>query len=165
MSERPDHDGMARAQRYVIPVLVVAFVVSIVHYVDNTVNYADYPKADPGSALSSVEPSQWLVGAGWFIFTAFGVLGLYLWMRGRLVPAAVSLALYSGSGLVGFAHYAVPGATDMVWWRQVHVVADIVCGLLIFGFALWSVIALRPSPPDGDEVRPGVGAGNVADFG
>jgi hypothetical protein len=31
----------------------------------------------------------------------------------------------------------------MVWWRQVHVIADIICGLLLFAFALWSVVALR----------------------
>jgi hypothetical protein len=121
--------------------LVVAFVVSVVHYIDNTVNYADYPQAEPGSRLPN--PSQSLVAAGWFIFTAFGVLGLWLFVRGRITAAAVAIAVYSGSGLVGFGHYAVPGATDMVWWRQAHVIADIICGLLLFAFALWSVVALR----------------------
>jgi hypothetical protein len=144
---------MRQAERFLFPVFAVAVVVSIVHYVDNTVNYADYPQADPGTTLASVSPSQTLVGAGWFVFTAFGVLGLWLWRRGRLVPAAVAIALYSGSGLVGFAHYAVPGATDMVWWRQVHVVADIVCGVLLFGFALWAVVRLRPSRASRDTAR------------
>lgn len=144
---------MTGGRRFLFPVLAVAFAVSIVHYVDNTVNYDDYPQADPGTTLAAATPSQLLVGAGWFIFTAFGVLGLWLWLRGRLVPAAVSIALYSGSGLVGFAHYAVPGATDMVWWRQAHVIADIVCGVLLFGFALWAVVALRPSRASRDTAR------------
>ncbi len=39
---------------------------------------------------------------------------------------------------MGFAHYAVPGATDMVWWRQTHVVVDILLGLAILAFALWA---------------------------
>jgi hypothetical protein len=121
----------------------VAFVVSVVHYVDNTVNYADYPQAEPGSALPN--PPDWVVGAAWFVFTAFGVLGLWLWLRGRVAPAAVAIAAYSGSGLVGIAHYLVPGATDMVWWRQAHVIADITCGVLLFAFSLWAVVALRPS--------------------
>ncbi len=129
------------AQRLLVVLLSVAFAVSVVHYIDNTVNYADYPQAEPGSALPN--PSQALVGAGWFIFTAFGVLGLWLFVRGRVMAAAIAIAVYSGSGLVGFGHYAVPGATDMVWWRQTHVIADIICGLLLFAFALWSAVALR----------------------
>jgi hypothetical protein len=134
----------ARRQDALRPLLVlmsVAFVVSVVHYIDNTVNYADYPQAEPGSRLPN--PSQTLVAAGWFIFTAFGVLGLWLFVRGRITAAAIAIAVYSGSGLVGFGHYAVPGALDMVWWRQTHVIADIICGLLLFAFALWSLVALR----------------------
>ena len=133
-----------RRQEVLRPLLVlmsVAFVVSVVHYIDNTVNYADYPQAEPGSRLPN--PSQTLVAAGWFIFTAFGLLGLWLFVRGRITAASLTIAVYSGSGLVGFGHYAVPGATDMVWWRQTHVIADIICGLLLFAFALWSVVALR----------------------
>jgi hypothetical protein len=134
----------ARRQDVLRPLLVlmsVAFVVSVVHYIDNTVNYADYPRAQPGSPLPN--PPAWVIGGAWFAFTAFGALGLWLFVRGRIRAAAIAIAVYSGSGLVGFGHYAVPGATDMVWWRQVHVIADIVCGLLLFAFALWSVVALR----------------------
>lgn len=127
--------------RPLVVLMSVAFVVSVVHYIDNTVNYADFPQVQPGSRLPN--PSQTLVAAGWFIFTAFGVLGLWLFVRGRITAAAIAIAVYSGSGLVGFGHYAVPGATDMVWWRQTHVIADIICGLLLFAFALWSAVALR----------------------
>ena len=127
--------------RPLLVVMSVAFVVSVVHYIDNTVNYADYPQVEPGSALPN--PSQAVIGSARFVFTAFGALGLWWFVWGRITAAAVAIAVYSGSGLVGFAHYAVPGATDMVWWRQVHVIADIICGLLLFAFALWSVVALR----------------------
>jgi hypothetical protein len=129
------------ALRPLLVLMTVAFAVSVVHYIDNTVNYADYPQSEPGSVLP--KPSQTVIGSAWFVFTAFGALGLWWFVRGRITAAAVAIAVYSGSGLVGFGHYSVPGATDMVWWRQVHVVADIICGLLLFGFALWSVFALR----------------------
>jgi hypothetical protein len=135
---------VARRQQVLRPLIVlmsVAFVVSVVHYVDNYVNYADYPQVQPGSVLPN--PSAAVIGAGWFVFTAFGAIGLWLFVRGRITAAAVAIAVYSGSGLVGFGHYAVPGATDMIWWRQAHVIADIICGLLLFAFALWSVVALR----------------------
>lgn len=42
--------------------------------------------------------------------------------------------------LVGFGHYAIPGAADMVWWRHTHIVADIICGIAILGFALWAAL-------------------------
>jgi hypothetical protein len=127
--------------RPLLVLMAVAFVVSVVHYIDNTVNYADYPQVEPGSALPN--PSAAVIAGAWFVFTAFGALGLWLFVRGRVMAAAIAIAVYSGSGLVGFGHYAVPGATDMVWWRQVHVIADIICGLLLFAFAVWSVVALR----------------------
>ena len=132
------------ALRPLLLLMSVAFVVSVVHYIDNTVNYDAYPQTEPGSALPN--PSAQGVGGAWFVFTAFGVLGLGWFVRARVTAAAVAIAVYSGSGLVGFAHYAVPGATGMVWWRQTHIVADIICGVLLFGFALWSVVALREKP-------------------
>jgi hypothetical protein len=127
--------------RPLLVLMAVAVAVSVVHYIDNTVNYADYPQVEPGSSLPN--PSQQVVAGAWFFFTAFGALGLWWFVRGRVTAAAIAIAVYSGSGLVGFAHYAVPEATDMVWWRQTHIVADIVCGVLLFAFALWSAVALR----------------------
>ncbi len=131
---------MDRATRTLLALLAVAFVVSVVHYTDNYVNYADYPQ--PGSD-DPPAPSRTLVGLGWFLFTAFGVLGLWLWFRGRTTAAAFALTGYALSGLVGLGHYTVPGATDMVWWRQGHVVLDIACGVAILGFAVWAA-ATRP---------------------
>lgn len=118
--------------RILRPLLAVAIAVSIVHYLDNTINYADYPQATSGP-----NPSRGLVGFAWFFFTAFGIAGFVLLSRGRVTAAAIALAVYSGSGLVGFGHYTVPGATDMPAWRQAHIVADILCGLAMIGFALW----------------------------
>ncbi len=122
-----------RATRLLVGLLAFAFLVSVVHYTDNYVNYDDYPD---GGDLP--QPSATLVAAGWFVFTASGALGLWLWLRGHLTAAAGFLTGYSVSGLIGFGHYAVPGATQMVWWRQLHVVTDICCGLAVFGFAIWA---------------------------
>jgi hypothetical protein len=118
--------------------LAVAVLVSIVHYADNFVNYADYPQPTSGPA-----PSKSLVGASWFAFSAFGAAGLLLYARGRIRAAAACLAVYAGSGLVGIGHYTVPGATDMPWWRQLHVVADITLGVAVFAFAIWSALRDR----------------------
>lgn len=142
-----------RATRVLCWLLGIAAVVSVVHYVDNYVNYADYPTPSPGSSLPA--PSATVVGVSWFVFTAFGVAGLVLWFRRRITLAAIALTAYSVSGLVGFAHYAVPGAFHMVWWRQAHVVADICCGAAILAFAVWSAWhSDELSPPGSRETRP-----------
>jgi hypothetical protein len=112
--------------------LVVAVAVSVIHYVDNVVNYDDYPQPTSGPA-----PSQTLVAISWFGFTAFALGAYFLFARGRVLPAAICLAIYASSGLVGLGHYTVDGATEMVWWRQAHVVADILCGIALLAFAVW----------------------------
>lgn len=126
----------ARATRVLLGLLGLAFVVSVVHYADNYFNYADYPQPGPDDLPA---PSDTVIGAAWFVFTASGLLGLWWWFRGRIVPAAFALVGYSVSGLVGIGHYTVPGATDMPWWRQAHVALDIACGIAIVAFAVWAV--------------------------
>lgn len=135
-----------RGLRTLLVLLGIAVAVSVVHYTDNVVNYADYPQAEDGTVGALV--TRGVVLVGWFVFTAFGMLGLWLFVRGRTVPAAACLTAYAVSGLIGIGHYSVEGATDMVWWRQTHVVVDIICGVLVLGFALWSV-ATSPRRPAG----------------
>jgi len=125
-----------RATKVLLTLLGIAVAVSVVHYVDNYVNYDDYPVPDPGSAIPV--PSATVIAVAWFVFTASGALGVWLWFRRRITAAAVALTGYSVSGLIGFGHYTAPGAFDMVWWRQTHVVVDILCGLAVLGFALWA---------------------------
>jgi hypothetical protein len=114
--------------------LVAAVAVSVVHYADNVANFAEYPAPESGPA-----PSRGVIAGSWFAFTAFALAGYLLLRRGRPIPAAVCLAVYSASGLVGLGHYTVEGATGMPAWRQAHIVADIACGAAVLAFALWLV--------------------------
>jgi hypothetical protein len=120
--------GLVRAVRTLV---ALALAVSVVHYLDNTVNYADFPEPTSGPA-----PSRALVGASWFLFAAAAVAAWRALDRRRFTAAAVLLALFSVSGLVGLGHYTVPGATDMPWWRQAHVVVDIACGVALLAAAV-----------------------------
>lgn len=121
----------ARLTRILTILLAAALVVSVVHYADNTLNYGDYPLA-----ADVPNPSRALVGASWFLFTAAGLAG-YLLFRRRVSNAALALlALYSGSGLVGFGHFAAEGAWDMPLLRLAHIVADIGVGIAILAFVL-----------------------------
>ena len=145
-----------RATRVLLALLAIAVAVSVVHYVDNYVNYDDYPVPGPDSAVPA--PSAALIAIAWFVFTASGAVGVWLWSRRRITAAAVALTGYSVSGLIGFGHYTAPGAWDMVWWRQAHVITDILCGIAVLGFALWAArsanrapepepVSARPTPP------------------
>jgi hypothetical protein len=140
-----------RGWQLLVVVMVIAFVSSVVHYADNTINWAEYPH--PASESSLPDPSDWVVGLSWFGFTAFGILGLWLYARGRITGAAVAIAIYSGSGLVSIGHYLVPGASGMPAWRQALIVVDIVLGAVLFAFALWAAVTLRPSRVSPDTAR------------
>ncbi|MFD1826261.1 MULTISPECIES: hypothetical protein [Mumia] len=121
-----------------------AFVVSVIHYIDNVANYSSYPQ--PGSD-GLPAPSAEVIAASWFVFTLCGVLGVIAFFRHRRAACVVGLAFYSVSGLIGIGHYTVEGATDMVWWRQTHVVVDILVGVALLAFAVW-VAVVRPAPWD-----------------
>jgi O-antigen ligase len=114
-------------------VLFTAVAVSVVHYLDNYFNYADYPQPEDGLA-----PSKPVIGIAWFAFTAFAIAGYRAFAHGRERLAALLLAVYSGSGLVGFGHYSVD-MSGQPWWRHAHIVADIACGIAVLAFCLWSL--------------------------
>ena len=135
-----DNGAMEKATRVLLVLLGVAFVVSVVHYTDNYVNYDDYPQpGDDGLPA----PSKTVVGRPGSSSRRPGSSGCGCGPRPDH-RGCLALTGYSVSGLIGFGHYTVEGATDMVWWRQTHVVVDIVCGIAILGFALWA--ALRATP-------------------
>jgi hypothetical protein len=135
-------DEHRRAVRILTVILAVAVVVSIVHYTDNYVNFHDYPQSNASRSASS--PAGILVA--WFAFTAAGLAGYLLFRRSASNRALTLLAAYSGSGLVGIAHYLVPGATSMPWWRQAHVGFDIACGIAVLAFVMWAARARRHNP-------------------
>ena len=139
-------DAHARATRILTGLLAAAVAVSVVHYADNVLNYDDFP-ADG----SLPDPSKGLVAASWFLFTVAGLAGYVLFRRAPSALALGLLAVYSGSGLVGFGHYTVPGAFDMPAWRQAHIVADILLGIAVFSFVLWAARQRTPAP----RPRPG----------
>jgi len=111
--------------RAVDGVLLTAFLLSVVHYVDNTVRFDDYTAGDPGLITRPTIPIAWIV------FTAFGVWG-YLRLRdGDRTRAAIGLAVYSVSGLVGIFHYTTVPPSDFDWFQNLFVVLDFLAGVAV----------------------------------
>jgi hypothetical protein len=125
-------------------VFFVAVASSVVHYTDNYLAFDKFPDGGPGPAITA--DTIWIA---WIVFTAAGIAGYALYRRGRIVPAAALLAVYSLSGLIGLGHYTAPGMSELAWWRHAHIWVDIACGVAVLAFAVWSVQAAR---------RPGTGA-------
>jgi hypothetical protein len=115
---------------------------SIVHYTDNYLAFERFPQGGPGPDIS--EDAIWIA---WVVFTAFGVAGYVLYRRGDILRGSGLLAAYSVSGLIGLGHYTAPGMSELAWWRYVHIWVDILCGIAVLAFAIWSVRGARRSAP------------------
>lgn len=119
---------------------MAAVLVSIVHYVDNVVRYDDYAPEGAGPITREV------VGASWFLLTGFGVWGYLSYIHGRYRSAAIGLAVYSVSGLVGIVHYREVSPSDFDLLQNTFVSLDIVLGVAILALAC----RLAWRPPTGD---------------
>lgn len=118
-----------------------AVAVSIVHYVDNVVRFEQYDP-DPGLVTAPV------VAVSWLVFTAFGVWGYVQYGRGNRGLAALGLAVYSGSGLIGPLHYTVASPSDFDAFQNLFVALDTLLGVGILAFAVWLAwTSTTPSEP------------------
>lgn len=132
---------LERIGNWLLIAFAIAFLISIVHYVDNTINYSEYPLSP-----ERPDPPQWLVGSSWFLFTGLGIAGVFALRSGLYRRAALLFAGYSGSGLVGALHYSVAGTSEFPWWRHAHIVADFISGVVIVTLAVMLALNARDEP-------------------
>ncbi|MFD2077660.1 hypothetical protein SAMN05421678_112172 [Actinopolymorpha cephalotaxi] len=125
--------GSSGATRWVPAILAVSFVVSVVHYADNTVRFDRYA-LNPDSPVAN---APWSVPLAWVVLTAVGLVGLLAYRAGNWWRAVGAFAVYSVSGLVSAVHYtdAPPSAFDGL--QNTLIVADLVAGVAVVGLALW----------------------------
>lgn len=115
--------------------LGAAVVVSVVHYLDNTLRWDDFVAADPDDVTFSFI-QRWTIPVAWVAFTACAVVGYRAFAQGRRAAAAPWIGAYSGSGLVGVGHYLDISPSQLSAFQNAHVVADVVLGVLLLGFAI-----------------------------
>ena len=119
-------------------VFFTAVASSLVHYTDNYLAFDRFPNDGPGPNITA--DSVWIA---WIVFTAFGVASYVLYRRGQIRQGSALLAVYSISGLIGIGHYTASGTSRLAWWRHVHIGVDILCGIAVLTFAIWSVRQTR----------------------
>ncbi len=121
-------------------VLAVAVAESFVHYLDNTLRYADYTVEDPSILGGLVK--RWVIPTAWVLFTVAAVIGYRRFRAGDWSKAAAWIGGYSASGLVSVLHYTDISIDDLSAFQNAFVFADVVLGVLVLAFALWT--ALEP---------------------
>ena len=132
--------GPTSTPRRVLLAVVAALLISTtIHYVDNYFSFEKYPQGD----VASVEVTAAIVGLTWLLLTPVGILGYWLYTRGRLLAAYGSLAVYSLVGLTTPMHYTEAGLSYFPWWRNVSILADGVTGTFVLAFVLWSAFVAR----------------------
>jgi len=146
---------MKRLTRVLTIVIGAAVIVSIVHYVDNTVRYDEFVSEDPNVVSRLIERP--LVPLAWVAFTAALVWAVRQYRSRRYDRAALGFAVYSGSGLVGLLHFTDVSPSDLDAFQLIHIIADIVLGLVILACAAWLAVnaARLRALPSGSAPTPG----------
>lgn len=138
----------------VLRLLVAAAIAeSFIHYADNTLRYDDYTAADPTFPASLIK--QWVIPVSWVLFTIAGIIGYRRFREGRRPQAAAWIGAYSTSGLISVLHYRDISLDDLSAFQNTFVFLDIVLGVLLLAFALWTALAAPPASAGPAEPAPG----------
>jgi len=111
-------------------VFVTALLLSVVHYIDNTVRFDDYTGGKKGFVTRGMIPLSWV------LFTAAGVAGYRALRRSNRGLGGSLLGVFSVSGLIGLGHYTTVSPADFDWFQNTFIALDFLAGLAVFGLAV-----------------------------
>lgn len=113
-----------------------AVVLTLFHFSDNALNLESYPGA-------SWQPAwfEFVIGAGWPLFTAIGLRAWWLYRAGRVRMAGSWLLAYSSVGFVTLAHFAYGGPGDFTTRALISIAIDAVAGAVILVLAVRTIRA------------------------
>jgi uncharacterized membrane protein len=133
-------------------VFVTALLLSVVHYIDNTVRYDDYS----GGKDSLI--TQAMIPLSWVLFTVAGVAGYRFLTQGKRSLGGSLLGLYSVSGLIGVLHYTTVSAGDFSGFQNTFIGLDFLAGLAVFIVAVRIATTRAVSPPPTSSGRSPAGS-------
>jgi hypothetical protein len=122
-------------------VVLGTIAVSLFHFTDNAVNVDTYPKA-------GWQPDwfEWLVVAGWLLYTAVGVAGLRLYQQGRDRGANACLLIYGDLIASSLGHFLYGSPDELTTRGLISVFVDVSAGIVVMAVAIWSILARRGAP-------------------
>ena len=133
--KRPDELSVVRT------VFLTALLLSVVHYIDNTVRFDDYTGGKKGFVTQAMIPVSWV------LFTAAGVAGYRALKQGNRGLGGSLLGVYSVSGLIGLGHYTTVSPRDFDWFQNTFIALDFLAGLSVFVLAVRIVTTRSVSRP------------------
>ena len=122
-------------------VFLTALLLSVVHYIDNTVRFDDYTGGKKGFVTQAMIPVSWV------LFTAAGVAGYRALKQGNRGLGGSLLGVYSVSGLIGLGHYTTVSPRDFDWFQNTFIALDFLAGLSVFVLAVRIVTTRSVSRP------------------
>jgi hypothetical protein len=122
-------------------VVLGTVAVTLFHFTDNAINVDTYPEA-------SWQPDwfEWLVVAGWILYSAVGLVGMRLYERGRFRAAHACLLLYGYLVISSLGHFLYGSPDELTARGLVSVFVDVAAGTVVIAVALWSILARRRRP-------------------
>jgi hypothetical protein len=120
-------------------VFVTALLLSVVHYIDNTVRFDDYTGGKKGFVTQAMIPISWL------LFTAAGVAGYRFLKQGNRGLGGSLLGVYSVSGLIGVLHYTTVSPGDFSAFQNTFIGLDFLAGLAVLVVAVRLVLSRPPT--------------------
>ena len=126
----------------VLHVWVTALLLSVVHYIDNTVRFDDYTKGPKDGFIT-----QAMIPISWVLFTAAGIEGYRALKAGNRGLGGSLLGVYSVSGLIGIFHYTSVSASDFSAFQNTFIGLDFLAGLVVFVLAVRIVTTRTVSRP------------------
>jgi hypothetical protein len=118
-----------------------ALLLSLVHYIDNTVRYDDYTG---GKSSFITRP---MIPLSFVLFVAAGIAGYRALQQGNRTKGGWLLAIYSISGLVGVGHFTTVSPSDFSAFQLTFIVLDFLAGLAVFVLAARVATAKPVSRP------------------
>jgi hypothetical protein len=139
-----NYTGMNRAI-YLVWILGFGIVSTAIHFTHNFVAIEDYPQSD----LIPNWVVQVAIVVSWPIFTAIAVRGYRLYAGGDARGARPWLLWYAAWTLFSLGHFT-EGNPDIPPVFYATIFTDVLAGLLVLGFVLWSAQAGTTSPGSSD---------------
>jgi hypothetical protein len=122
-------------------VFITALLLSVVHYIDNTVRYDDYTGGKSSFVTRPMIPLTWV------LFVAAGVAGYRALKRGNRTLGGWLLVVFSISGIVGIGHFTTVSPSDFSAFQLTFIVLDFLAGLAVFVVAAGVATAKPVSRP------------------
>lgn len=121
--------------------LILNFMTSILHYVDNICYFSDYPEP------TWLNPC--LVDMFWFLMTPFAILGYWYHTQDWTKLATASLIAYALMSMLVLGHYLVSPPWDVSFKINAFILLEAIAAAILFTYSLH----LHSVLTDGQERR------------